>query len=227
MPRHTKFWQRQLEQSDALFAAFDDEPNAKAIHVKMETALGLLGAALNADDNLRESKQAAYWTSVADTANAFQGTRLARVKGRYLRTWLHRVFIDAAGLPAPAGLDEQCQIERLSPDSPFRFLTDDDMVLDAGAVLEMRHWREVRDYRRSLAPAGRVGRPRGSKKQKGSGRRPLDPHMASRAARMSDDGADWRKIADAVGVNYDRYDTKDTNRARSKVTRLVERGRLN
>ena len=227
MPRHTKFWQRQSAQFGALIADLDNEPNAKEIHGKMETALGLFREALAADDNSRESKVAAYRTSLVDAAIAIQGTKLARVTGPSLTAWLQRVFIAEVGLPAPPELDEQCTIERFSPDSPLRVLEDGQLVPDAGTVPDMRHLQQWRDYLRSLVPEGRVGRPRGSKKQKGSGRPLIDPDKARRAARMSADGANLPKIADAVGVDYNRYDPKDTNRARSKVTRLVERGRLN
>ena len=227
MPRHNKFWQRQSAQFGALIADLDNEPNAKEIHGKMETALGLFREALAADDNSRESKVAAYRTSLVDAAIAIQGTKLARVTGPSLTAWLQRVFIAEVGLPAPPGLDEQCTIERFSPDSPYRVLADGQQVLDAGAVPEMPDLLALRDYARSLAPEGRSGRPPGGKKQKGSRRPRLDPDRAKIAARMHADGADWRKIAEAIGVNYDPYDTKDANRARSKVTRLIERGALN
>jgi hypothetical protein len=230
-PRHTQFWQRQSDdQTPALLAAIADEPNAAEIKELMAASYRLFMSALAADSTgsleLQAVAQAAYWASLADLANAFQGTALARFFGPHLPTWLHRTFIAERGLPAPAGLDEP-QIDRLAPDSPYRVLDDGSALLDAGSVPDMGHLRQLRDYARSLAPAGRIGRPAGRKKPEGSGRRALDPVKAARAARMSDDGAVWRQIAAVAGLTFDRLDAKAANRVRGAVRRLVERGKLN
>ena len=87
-----------------------------------------------------------------------------------------------------------------------------------------RHFQQLRDYRASLRPRKKRGRPKGAKRPKARGRGGIDPAKARRAYEMDQQGTHWREIAATLLPEIDLY--ADSDKAYQRVRRLAERGRI-
>ena len=104
------------------------------------------------------------------------------------------------------------RIPHLSTTNPLGLRPNGDV--GEGELATARDFHQLRDYFTSLRKAGKSGRPS------------RDGETARRAAQLSGSGLTTRQIAEELGIAFDAYDRKSINRARNKVRRLVERGRL-
>ncbi len=148
--------------------------------------------------------------------------------GPYLDRWLLTFILQELGVELPKELLPR-RLYRLLPDNPVVVRLDWSVVDLERARPE--HFHQLRDYYRSLRPAGRRGRPRRQGRPRSGGRRTLDPELARLAAHMKDaEGRNWTEIArvlieDARLPAFDLYDSRERERARQRIRRLVERGR--
>jgi hypothetical protein len=92
-----------------------------------------------------------------------------------------------------------------------------------------QHYQEIGELMRLVCLDPRVGRPPkimdGTERPKPS-KGGLDPILAHQAYRLSADGWHWTKIARELWPDIRPTDHKARNRIRSRVNRLVYRGRL-
>jgi hypothetical protein len=147
--------------------------------------------------------------------------------GRYLRDILWCKLYETAVLPAPAPFPWGHKLERLAPDNPL-ILTPQG-TLAGWQEATGKHYLQVQNYRASLTPGRRPGRPKGAKARKkhAPSQSRIDPTLAARAYHMALDGAHWTEIARVLLPTHNLYDPTQSAQARGRVSRLIERGRLN
>lgn len=224
-PRMTKLWERQRV---AIFQAFDEalsDPAVRAQWLETFTLFGIwLQFFIEGDRDRADRVWPRYLDALDRLVPLLQRTpTIAHAFGPQLERWVEASFFEGAGCPLPEPLLPK-RLARLLPDNPIELRPDGDLRFYQDA--NEKHRYQLRDYYRSLRPAGRPGRPRKEHKPKPPGPARLDVDLALRAAQMKEDGAKAHEIADALGVEYSRYHRKDYDRMRKRVARLIERGRL-
>lgn len=123
------------------------------------------------------------------------------------------------------------ETERLTAENPFtldpeqpefiRLLRLPVSYFDGEDEAKRRQYeREIRDYIRSLRPQKRPGRPRTVEPKQLSEK----DQEALRASELDEAGISRLAIADALGIEYDRYDKQSRDRVRKTVQRRIQRG---
>ena len=147
--------------------------------------------------------------------HAYAGDRL----GELFRVFAHAHLALAWGVnPSQFVAEIPDRIDHHLPDNPITITPEG--AVEGWGTADMPHFQQLRDYRSSLRPAGKPGRP------------PKDVELAAVVYAKDLDGKHWKEIARTVGLRdhegrpYDLYDPKDAKRAYSRVRALIERGRL-
>ena len=159
---------------------------------------------------------------VLDTNSCY----FSRLYGPYLREFIGEYLSCQAG----ATLSLPARIYRLHPDNPLTINADGS--ISGCEKASLKDFMQLQAYYASLQEAQRRGRPekpynhRPTTTQK-SRSRMLDPAKAARAYQLFMGGHNWKAIAHEVLPPCNLGDPRQRNQAKSKVSRLIERGRLN
>ncbi len=225
VPRYTHFWKTTAQVAgDALVAALN-HPEVGRCWADSIEAVGRF-----IDGSCTEAELNASLDRFETTVRT-HGQAITELYGPYLRRFLdslvaHECFTlrgETDRAQQVADVFMPTRIWRLRPDNPIELAPDGSARRIEEA--EREHVLQLHSYFQSLGPAGRIGRPQGSK-AKGPVQTRLDPELASRALELHEAGIQWPQIArDLLGENP-YLDDKERDRQRHKVARLIERGRL-
>ena len=144
----------------------------------------------------------------------------------FLERWLLAALAYAAtGDPWPLSWPQH--IWHFLPDNPITFTADGHVDSASLLLAERPHFLQLADYITSLCPAAPRGRPRKSPTPpRATPHHRIDPTAAAKAYQMHTDGVAWQKIAKELLPALSLYDARQKEQARSRVSRLIERGRL-